>query len=98
MNFQVLAETIQETHLALFIESVKAVNRNLTLSNWLISYYAVEYEQAGEDKVAYGTKLLISLAKQISIKGISETSLKLCRQFYPGISKLFDKNISTALS
>ncbi|MGI4751922.1 MAG: PDDEXK nuclease domain-containing protein [Janthinobacterium lividum] len=100
MNFQILAETIQQMHLALFNESVKAVNRNLTLRNWLIGYYIVEYEQAGEDRATYGAKLLTSLTKRLSIKGISETSLKLCRQFYqvyPGIAELFKDNVSTGL-
>ena len=100
MNFQVLADTIQQTHVALYNESVKAVNRNLTLRNWLIGYYVVEYEQGGEDRAAYGSKLLASLAGQLSIKGISETSLKLCRQFYqvyPGVSALFQKNVSPGL-
>ena len=82
MDFKSLANTIQQTHHVFHSESVKAINKNLTLRNWLIGYYVVEYEQGGEDRAAYGTALLASLANKVSIKGISETSLKLCRQFY----------------
>jgi predicted nuclease of restriction endonuclease-like (RecB) superfamily len=96
MNFQVLADTISQTHHALYTESVKAVNRNLTLRNWLIGCYLVEYEQKGDDRATYGSKLLASLAKQVNVKGISETSLKLCRQFYftyPQVAQIFKTNI-----
>lgn len=96
MNFQLLTDTIKQMHYALYEESVKAVNINLTLRNWLIGCYLVEYEQKGEDRAAYGTKLLVSLAKQVEVKGISETSLKLCRQFYfsyPQISMVFKNGV-----
>lgn len=42
----------------------------------------MEFEQKGEDRAKYGEKLLLELAKAINIKGLSETSLKLNRQFY----------------
>lgn len=95
MNFQLLANTIQQTHEVFYLETVKAINRNLTLRNWLIGCYIVEYEQQGEDRATYGTKLLASVAEKVSIKGISETSLKLCRQLYftyPAVSHLFKDN------
>jgi len=82
MNFQDLANSIHQTHQVFYAETIKAINTNLTLRNWLIGYYIVEYEQGGEDRAAYGTKLLASLAAKVAIKGISETSLKLCRQLY----------------
>lgn len=95
MNFQLLADTIQHTHKAFYQHAVKAVNKNLTLRNWLIGCYLMEYEQLGEDRGAYGTKLLASLAERVAVKGISETSLKLCRQFYftyPKVGYLFKNN------
>jgi len=101
MNFQLLANTIQETHEVFYPDTVKAINRNLTLRNWLIGCYIVEYEQQSDDRAAYGTKLLASLAQKVSIKGISETSLKLCRQFYlayPKVSRLFKDNFSSFIS
>ena len=92
MNFQLLTETIQQTHEVFYQQTIKSINRNLTLRNWLMGYYIVEYEQQGEDRAAYGTKLLTTLAEKVSIRGISETSLKLCRQFYlayPNVFQLF---------
>lgn len=63
----------------------KQVNVALTLRNWLIGAYLVEYEQNGQDRAQYGEKLLSKLAialRQQNIKGLSETNLKICRQFY----------------
>lgn len=41
-----------------------------------------EFEQNGQDRAAYGTKLLGSLAKRLSVKGLDRTNLNLCRLFY----------------
>jgi len=38
MNFQALANTIQQTHEAFYAASVRAINKNLTLRNWLFGY------------------------------------------------------------
>ncbi len=98
MNFLSLANTIRQTHDVFYSESVKAINKNLTLRNWLIGYYIVEYEQGGEDRAAYGTRLLASLADKVAIKGISETSLKLCRQLYavyPQIGTFITSSLSS---
>jgi predicted nuclease of restriction endonuclease-like (RecB) superfamily len=82
MNFSKLVSSIQNTSAQLQQNAVKAVNIHLTLRNWLVGFYIVEYEQNGDDKAKYGDQLLASLAKKIKIKGLSETNLKLCRQFY----------------
>jgi hypothetical protein len=52
------------------------------VSKELIGFYLVEFEQNGEDRAVYGQKLLKSISDKISIKGLSETNLKLARQFY----------------
>lgn len=98
MNFQALANTIQQTHEAFYATSVRAINKNLTLRNWLFGYYIAAYEQGGEDRAAYGTRLLASLANKVAIKGISEISLKLCRQLYavyPQIGSYISNNLPT---
>lgn len=82
MNFDLLLSSIQHTHEALVSESVKAVNRNLTLRNWLIGFYIVEFEQNGEDRAQYGAKLLRNLATQLNIEGLAISNLKTFRQFY----------------
>ncbi len=40
-----------------------AVNQLLTVRNWVIGYYIVEYEQNGKDRAKYGTNLLVNLEK-----------------------------------
>jgi predicted nuclease of restriction endonuclease-like (RecB) superfamily len=82
MNFEKLVSTIQTASNHLQQNAVKAVNIHLTLRNWLVWFYIVEYEQNGDDRAKYGQQLLNSLANEISIKGLGETNLKLCRQFY----------------
>jgi hypothetical protein len=42
--------------------AARAVNRHLTLRNWFIGAYIVEFEQNGEDRASYGQELLPRLA------------------------------------
>jgi len=68
----------------------KAVNQFLTVRNWLIGYYIVEFEQKGEDRAQYGEKLLQSLAKELKDENLSYSNLKLYRLFfqtYPQIAQ-----------
>ncbi len=82
MNFELLVNTIQQTHETLQQSALKSVNKHLTIRNWLVGFYIVEFEQKGEDRATYGEKLLSELSKSVNIKGLSETNLKLNRQFY----------------
>jgi len=54
----------------------------MTIRNWLIGCYIVEFEQHGEDRAKYGEFLLLKVSENINIKGFSVTNLKLFRQFY----------------
>jgi predicted nuclease of restriction endonuclease-like (RecB) superfamily len=90
MKYLNLISQIDETHQTLQQNAVKAVNSHITLRNWLIGYYIVEFEQNGEDRAKYGAKLLKELARSLKIKGLGETNLKQCRKFfqlYPQISQ-----------
>jgi predicted nuclease of restriction endonuclease-like (RecB) superfamily len=82
MNFELLIETISKTHSHFQQQAAKAVNVSLTLRNWLIGYYIVEFEQKGEDRAIYGTGLLNKLALEVKIKGLVSAELSRCRQFY----------------
>jgi predicted nuclease of restriction endonuclease-like (RecB) superfamily len=82
LNLQKLISQIQSLDTSLKQEANKAVNRLLTMRNWLIGYYIVEYEQKGEDKAKYGNNLLNILSRSLDIKGLSETNLKINRLFY----------------
>lgn len=82
MNFEVLVNTIQETHNTLQQSALKSVNKHLTIRNWLVGFYIVEFEQKGKDRANYGAKLVDELAASINIKGLGARNLKLFRQFY----------------
>lgn len=81
----VLSENIHAVN-AYFLNKVqKQVNTALTLRNWLIGYYIVEYEQSGNDKAQYGSRLYKELADSLAKKGlksIRERHLYLCKDLY----------------
>ncbi len=81
-NFSKLISTIEQVHGHMQTSAVNAVNQSLTIRNWLIGYYIVEFEQNGEDRAVYGTDLLGRISKKIKIKGLSAPELSRCRQFY----------------
>lgn len=99
MNFELLIDTISKTHSHFQQQAVKAVNVSLTLRNWLIGYYIVEFEQKGEDRAKYGKKLLANLAKRCSsIKGLDERTFRNFRLFYlyyPQIQPLISSQFQT---
>ncbi|GLU56679.1 PDDEXK nuclease domain-containing protein [Dyadobacter frigoris] len=82
MNFDVLVNNIQDTHATLQQSAIKAINKHLTIRNWLIGFYIVEFEQNGEDRAKYGEKLLQNLALSLNQESLSYRNLKLFRQFY----------------
>ncbi|MCO5238524.1 MAG: DUF1016 N-terminal domain-containing protein [Chitinophagaceae bacterium] len=89
MNFEKLVSRIYQTNEFLQQSAVKAVNMHLTLRNWLFGFYIVEFEQNGNDRAKYGTKLLETLTKNISIKGLTQPELSRCRQFYNAYPQIF---------
>lgn len=82
MNFNTLINSITTTDRVLQTEAVKAINKALTVRNWLIGLYIVEFEQNGEDRAEYGAKLLQKLAERLNSRGLSFRNLKLFRQVY----------------
>lgn len=82
MEFEKLANSIKNINDKAGTAAKSAVNQLMTLRNWAIGYYIVEYEQAGSDRAEYGTQLLKNLEKEISQKGMNSTLFKLCRNFY----------------
>ena len=81
-HFESLVKEIEQIHNHFQQQAVKAVNISLTLRNWLIGFYIVEFEQNGADRANYGGKLLKNLSEKINVNGLKETNLKLARQFY----------------
>ena len=83
MKFEILADSIKSINVKAGNAANKsAVNHLMTLRNWAMGYYIVEYEQGGSDRAEYGAHLLKNLENQISEKGLNITLFKACRQFY----------------
>ncbi len=81
-TFDVLAEDIKGINQKASNTAKSAVNQLMTLRNWAIGYYIVEYEQEGKDRSKYGSNLMESLERNISEKGMNVTLFKACRHFY----------------
>ncbi|WP_037300279.1 PDDEXK nuclease domain-containing protein [Runella limosa] len=85
LNFESLTHKIAEAHYFFQKQVVRQVNTTLSLRNWLLGYYLVEYEQQGADRASYGEKLYRSVSKSLREKGLvgmSFTNLHLFKQFY----------------
>ena len=90
MDFKKLVADIQYTSQYLQQNATKAVNINLTLRNWIVCFFIIEFEQNGKDKSVYGSNLLNNLAEKIYIKGLSSPELSRCRQFYKTYPQFLD--------
>ena len=77
-----LVSNVENAHNLTSSYAKGAVNQLLTVRNWIIGYYIVEFEQHGKDRAKYGTRLLENLAKSIDIKGLDRQMLGSCRMFY----------------
>lgn len=82
MDFTLLTQQINTLHKELKSYAASAVNQSLTIRNWLIGFYIVEYEQNGEDRVEYGSQLMKNISQNLYIKGLTASELSRCRQLY----------------
>lgn len=85
MNFEQLVGLCGETHAALHAKAARVVHAGLAARNWLFGWYIVEYQQNGEDRAAYGSgtlKTLAAVLRQRVGKGFSVDSLEQMRRFY----------------
>ncbi len=82
MTLDTLTQQIIHVQEAMQTNAAHAVNLSLTVRNWLIGYYIVEYEQHGEDRAQYGEKLLVNLSRCINIRGLEARRLREFRRFY----------------
>ena len=92
ITFDELVKAVRVTSEASHASALKAINRMLTMRNWLIGYYIVEFEQKGKERAQYGDKLLKQLEVKVDIPGMTVTTFKLSRSFYrlyPQMSDLF---------
>ncbi len=90
-SFGDLVAGIGEVDKAAVLAAGRQARQLLTLRNWLVGTWLVHYEQQGQDRAAYGARLLDRLAdalNQAGAKGLSARSLRNCRQValaYPGL-------------
>ncbi len=88
-----LVQAIQKTN-QFFLEKIQQqVNSSLTLRNWMIGNYIVEYEQNGKDRAKYGQNLYLNLANRLKTSNgssLRDRHLYSCKKFYltyPNISR-----------
>ena len=84
-DFESLVTAIVQIHHQTNEFALKAVNLGLTLRNWLIGHRIVEFEQVGQDRAAYGARLLEKLSERLAGQGLNRTTsreLRRYRQFY----------------
>jgi hypothetical protein len=81
MNFDLLAQAIGRIHTSAQARAGHAINQVLNRRNWLIGAYIVEFEQGGQDRAAYGAKVLETLANRLRRNGFSGLSLSNLRNF-----------------
>jgi predicted nuclease of restriction endonuclease-like (RecB) superfamily len=97
-NFNKLISIIEQVHNQLQSSAANAVNQALTIRNWLIGYYIVEFEQNGKDRAVYGDGLIEKLAGKLKhIKGIDRRALFKFRQFYifyPHLNQILQQTLS----
>lgn len=76
---------------------VSSVNKVMTETYWQIGKYIVEFEQSGNVKAVYGSKMLTTLSHELTLrmgKGYSRPNLNNMRKFYlkyPNCQTVSDK-------
>lgn len=84
-TYQGLVEQISKRYEQGRQQAVIAVNSHLINTYWNVGRDIVEFEQNGQDRATYGSRLLENLSKDLSIrhgKGFSMSNLSRMRQFY----------------
>jgi predicted nuclease of restriction endonuclease-like (RecB) superfamily len=86
MKYLQLVKAIDSASQHLLGRAAAAVNQALVIRNWLVGAYIVEFEQNGEDRARYGTRLLDRLAADLAehdVKGLGDPRLlRDCRALY----------------
>lgn len=91
IDFAKLVSSIQVASDNLSKAASHAVNSAITLRNWIIGHYILEYEQQGTDRAQYGARLIDQLSErlaQLKIPRVDSRDLRRYRQFaqvYPQI-------------
>ena len=84
-TYNTLIEQIAQTVAQSKQKAIRAVNNSLVEMNWNIGKYIVEYEQKGNARANYGTKLISQLSKDLTLRlgsGYSKSNLFNMRLLY----------------
>ena len=84
-GYQSLLGKISEVYATGQTRATQAVNAHITQTYWQIGHDIVEFEQGGKTRADYGTGLLVSLSRDLTLrhgKGFSRSNVKRFRQFY----------------
>ena len=96
-----LLHRIREIILAARSLAARSVDTVQVSMNYAIGQRIVEHEQQGEQRAAYGQRVLSSLAEALTAefgRGFSATNLKLMRQFYMVYSPRIGPHIGQTVS
>lgn len=97
MNFNQLITQLQTLDGSLKQHVAQTANVGLTLRNWLVGAYIIEFEQNGEERAKYGKRLLPEVETALKIKGLTRIILQSCRLLYlayPQICQTASDNFS----
>ncbi len=101
MSYESLLSSIAEVDARTRSGAAGAVNQYLTLRNWFVGAYIVEFEQNGEDRASYGQQLLSRLSRDLKrrkIPGCSPEMLGRMRLFYRTYHQLSEGVSSSSVS
>jgi predicted nuclease of restriction endonuclease-like (RecB) superfamily len=93
LSFDRLVAAIEQVHVEMAARASRAVNRSLTLRNWLIGLYIAEYEQRGADRARYGEGLMDQLAGRLGRAGVARAEareLRRYRLFYAAYPRIWE--------
>ena len=83
--YRELLERISRRYVEGQAQAVRSVNETIVETNWQIGKYIVEYEQKGNPRAKYGSKLLETLSRDLALlhgRGFSRSNLNYMRLFY----------------
>ena len=85
LGYLTLLDQISGTYIQGRVRAMQTVNDQLVETYWQVGRHIVEFEQGGKMRAEYGTALLASLTKDLSLrhgKGFSRSNFIRIRQFY----------------
>ena len=84
-EYQHLLGRISQAYTTGRLRAYQAINAQITQTYWQMGHDIVEFEQGGKVRAEYGTALLASLSRDLTLrhgKGFSRSNITRFRQFY----------------